>query len=156
MTHITYIFIFHLKVIVCQNVNLLHTYGHRPQKHPFVIWYLSNSSHGSQTYSNHMESQCLVDTINFIKTKNHFNHFLNIFAFFNTQWHTFCCHKYILESHNISWKNEFSLCYGLPYYAKILEKHVPILPWLNFKYGHPWKTIQCDNTFGPPIVCFHP
>jgi len=28
-----------------------------------------------------MESQCLIDTINFIKIKNHFNHFLNIFAF---------------------------------------------------------------------------
>jgi hypothetical protein len=23
-----------------------------------------------------MESQCLIDTINFVKTKNHFNHFL--------------------------------------------------------------------------------
>jgi hypothetical protein len=37
-THFTYLLIFHLKVIVCQNVNLPHTYGHNPQKHPFVIW----------------------------------------------------------------------------------------------------------------------
>jgi hypothetical protein len=37
MTHVTYLVIFHLKMIVCQNVNLSHTYGHRPQKHPFVI-----------------------------------------------------------------------------------------------------------------------
>ncbi len=27
MTHLTYLVIFHLKVIVCQNVNLTHTYG---------------------------------------------------------------------------------------------------------------------------------
>jgi hypothetical protein len=37
MTHLTYLVIFHFKVIVCQNVNLPHTYGHRPQKHTFVI-----------------------------------------------------------------------------------------------------------------------
>ncbi len=37
MKHLTYLVIFHLKVIVCQNVNLSHTYGHRPKKHPFVI-----------------------------------------------------------------------------------------------------------------------
>jgi hypothetical protein len=37
MTHLAYLVIFHLKMIVCQNVNLPHTYGHRPQKHPFVI-----------------------------------------------------------------------------------------------------------------------
>jgi hypothetical protein len=29
-----------------------------------------------------MESQCLINITNFIKTKNHFNHFLSIFAFF--------------------------------------------------------------------------
>jgi len=38
MSHLTYLVIFHLKVIVCQNVNLPHTYGHCPQKHPFVLW----------------------------------------------------------------------------------------------------------------------
>jgi hypothetical protein len=37
MTHLTYFVIFHLKVIVYQNVNLPHTYGHCPQKHLFVI-----------------------------------------------------------------------------------------------------------------------
>ncbi len=37
ISHLTYLIIFHLKVIVCQNVNLPHTYGHKPQKHPFVI-----------------------------------------------------------------------------------------------------------------------
>jgi hypothetical protein len=37
MTHLTYFVIFHLKVIVCQNVNLPHVYGYSPKKHPFVI-----------------------------------------------------------------------------------------------------------------------
>jgi hypothetical protein len=36
MTHLIHLVIFHLKMIVCQNVNLPHTYGHRPSKHPFV------------------------------------------------------------------------------------------------------------------------
>ncbi len=37
MTHLTDIVFFHLKMIVCQNVNLPHTYDQHPQKHPFVI-----------------------------------------------------------------------------------------------------------------------
>jgi hypothetical protein len=37
LIHFTYLVIFHLKVIVCQNVNLSHTYCHCPQKHPFLI-----------------------------------------------------------------------------------------------------------------------
>jgi hypothetical protein len=32
MAHLIYFVIFHLKVIVCQNINLPHTYGHCPQK----------------------------------------------------------------------------------------------------------------------------
>ncbi len=83
INHFTYLVIFHLKMIVCQNINLPHIYNYRPQKHAFVIWELLNSSHGSQTYSNHMESQCLINITNFIKTKNHFNHFKSIFALFN-------------------------------------------------------------------------
>jgi hypothetical protein len=37
MTQFTYLVIFDLKLIVCQNVNSPHTYGDHPQKHPFVI-----------------------------------------------------------------------------------------------------------------------
>jgi hypothetical protein len=37
MTHLKYLIIFHLKVIVCQNVNLPHTYGHCPQN--THLWY---------------------------------------------------------------------------------------------------------------------
>jgi hypothetical protein len=33
----TYFVIFHLNAIVCQNVNLLHTYGHHTKKNQFVI-----------------------------------------------------------------------------------------------------------------------
>ncbi len=133
-------------MIVCQYVNLSHTYGHCPQKQPLVIWYLSNSSKGSQTYSNHMELQFLIDTTNFIKTKNHFNHFLIYLHFLvHSDVHCFC-HKYTLELYNISWKKKIllqlnSLCYNPPYYANHLEKYPPILPWLKFKHGHPWKIV---------------
>ncbi len=50
------------------------------------------------------------------------------------------------------------LCYNLPYYAKKLEKYAPILPWLKFKHGHPWKTVQCDNIFAttPSLSVFSP
>jgi len=37
MTHLAYLIVSNLKVIVCQNVNLSHTYRHHPQKHPLVI-----------------------------------------------------------------------------------------------------------------------
>jgi hypothetical protein len=30
MAHLTYLVIFHLKIIVCQNINLPHTYGYYP------------------------------------------------------------------------------------------------------------------------------
>jgi hypothetical protein len=38
MAHLTHLAIFHLKMIVCQNVSLPHTYDRHPQKQPFVIW----------------------------------------------------------------------------------------------------------------------
>jgi hypothetical protein len=37
MPHLTYLVIFHLKVIICRNVNLQHIYDHRFEKHQFVI-----------------------------------------------------------------------------------------------------------------------
>jgi hypothetical protein len=40
-----------------------------------------NFSHYSQTYSNHIKSQCLVNITNFINIKNHFNHVLVYFHF---------------------------------------------------------------------------
>ncbi len=129
-------------MIVCQNVNLPHAYGHHPQKHPFVTWKLSNFSHGSQTYSNHMESQCLIDITKFIRTKNHFNHFFSIFSFLiHNDVHFFATnkvwnHTIYIEKMNFLC-NWIFLCYNLPYYAKKLEKYALILPWLKFKHGHP-------------------
>jgi len=37
MAHLAYLIIFHLKMIVCQNANLSHTYGHYPEK--IKLWY---------------------------------------------------------------------------------------------------------------------
>jgi hypothetical protein len=128
-----------------------------PQKHLFVIWWLLNFSHASQTYSNHMESQCFVDTTNFIKIKNHFNHFLTIFAFFDTSWHIYFWHKYSLTSHHIRFKNVVSLEFDLFGFwptiicKKTLWKSFIIMTWLKFKHGHgPLKTIECDNNFCTP------
>jgi len=123
-----------------------------PKKHPFVIWWLSNFSHGSQTYYNNMESQCWIDTTNFINTKNHFNHFWSIFAFFSTNIFLpqiyFGITQYKLKKWFFLWFN--FLWYNLPYYARIWKKYVLILPWLKFKHGHHCKIVQCDNIFGPP------
>jgi hypothetical protein len=108
-----------------------------------------------------MESQCLIDTTNFIKTKIISVIFWVYFHFLIHNDIHFFCHKYISKLHNIGWEKKKSLwlnslCYNLPYYAKSLEKYALVLPWLKFKHGHPSKTIQCDNIFGPPVVCFHP
>ncbi len=48
---------------------------------------------------------------------------------------------------NSLWLN--FLCYNLPHYSKKLKKCAPVLPWLKFKHGHPWKIVQCDNIFYP-------
>jgi len=34
-------------------------------------------------------------------------------------------------------------------------KYAEILPWQKFKQKRLWKTIQCDNIFDPPVMCFH-
>ncbi len=65
---------------------------------------LSKFSHGSQTYSNRMESQYLIDTKNFIKTKNHFNPFLNIFTIFSTLCCIYFWQKYTLTSRDMKYK----------------------------------------------------
>jgi hypothetical protein len=101
MTHFTYLVIFHLKLIICRNVNLPHTYGHRLKKYQFVIWKLWNSSHSSQIYSSHTKSECLVDIKNFITIKNHFNPFLSILHFLVHCDIYIFWHKYILTSHHM-------------------------------------------------------
>jgi hypothetical protein len=42
--------------------------------------------------------------------------------------------QYKLEKEKKNWLN--SLCYGLPYYAKLLENDAPKLSCLKFKHGH--------------------
>ncbi len=37
MVHLTYLDIFHLKMIICQNVNLPHSYGHCREKYQVVL-----------------------------------------------------------------------------------------------------------------------
>jgi len=109
----------------------------------------------------HMESQWLINTTNFIKIKNHFNHFFSEFSFFNTQWCTLFCHKYILEPHNINWKKEFYL--QLNY---VIIYHSMQKVWKNmFQYYHGWSSNmntpkkQYNVTTSPPLPplkCFHP
>jgi len=41
-----------------------------------------------------MEPQGLIDVTNFMKLKNHFNQFLNVFSFFNTFQCILFWHKY--------------------------------------------------------------
>jgi hypothetical protein len=66
MVHLRYLVVFHLKVIICYNVTLPHTYGCHLKK--FNLWdnNYQKKIHGSQNYFNHMDSQCLVNTTNFI------------------------------------------------------------------------------------------
>ncbi len=45
---------------------------------------LSKFSNGSQIWFKLCEMTCEITTINFMKAKNHLNHFWSIFAFFTT------------------------------------------------------------------------
>jgi len=86
-----------------------------------------------------MESKCLVDTTNFIKTKNHFNPFLSIFAFFSKVWCIFLTQKYTLTSHHIKEKCSFFgiwFLWVLTYHN--MQKHCenPSYQW------HGWSSIM--------------
>jgi hypothetical protein len=59
---------------------------------------------------------CEIYITNFIKVKNHFNHFWSIFSFFNTQLQVYFWYKYISIHHDIHSKQFFSFlfyCLGL-------------------------------------------
>jgi hypothetical protein len=56
-----------------------------------------------------MASQCLIDNTNYIKTKNHSNHFLIYLDFLICCGPYFFWHKYILTSHHIRLKFVISL-----------------------------------------------
>jgi hypothetical protein len=65
MAHLTYLIIFHLKMIVCQNVNLPHTYGHDPKT--THLWYDNYQIIHMTPKLIPMEWQCLGDATNFMK-----------------------------------------------------------------------------------------
>jgi len=159
MAHFTYLVIFHLKMIVCQML-IYHIFMVIASKN-IHLWY----NHYQTFYMahkfipNHMESQCLVNITNFIKNKNHFNHFLNIFAFL-VHCDFFFGHKYTITSHHMKLKSVIFLTFDfLGFWCIIICKNiVKILhnnDMVDIQTWEPWKTIECDNSFAPPIVCFH-
>jgi hypothetical protein len=64
MVHFIYLVIFHLKVIIYQNFNL--TYIVIALKNIHLCYDNHQTPHGSQTYSNRMESQYLISITNFL------------------------------------------------------------------------------------------
>jgi hypothetical protein len=154
MAHFTYLVIFHLKIIICQMLIY----------HILMVIALTNTHLWYNNYQtvhmahifipNHMESQCLVDITNFIKIKNDFNHFLNIFSFFNTLWRFFW-HKYTIKSLHMKFKNVISLtfhCFGFwsTIICKIIVKILHSIDMVDIQTWEPWKTIECDNSLAPP------
>jgi hypothetical protein len=100
-----------------------------------------------------MESKCLVDTTNFIKTKNHFNLFW-IYLHFSICCDLYFWHKYSWPSHHIKFKNVVSLEFDLfgfwpTIICKKIVKSFIIMTWLKFKHGS-LKTIQLWQQICPP------
>jgi hypothetical protein len=108
-------------VIIYENVNLPHIRGRTCKKNPFMTRKLSNFSNGSQIWFKLCEMICEITTINFMKAKNHFNHFWSIFAFFSTMCHAFFSCKYTPSHHNIK-QNDVSLFFWVMLYHNI-QKH---------------------------------
>jgi hypothetical protein len=143
MDRLIYLGIFHLKVIVCQNVNLSHTIIAPKNTHlwydkiEFLKWLINLF----QSYRITMFNRYY----NFMNIKNHFNHVLNIFSFLSMLWHINFWHKYTLTSHHIRLKSVVSLefnLFGILTYqnnAKILWNSFIIMTWLKFKHGAPKK-----------------
>jgi hypothetical protein len=106
-----------------------------------------------------MESQCLINITNFIKAKNHFNHFLSIFAFFHMLQWIFFWHKYTLTSHHIKKITVISLEFDLfRFWPTIICKKIMKILHNNDRVEvQTWDPPKkCDNNLGPLIMCFHP
>ncbi len=71
-----------MQVITYENVNLSHIHGQTRKTNPFMTRKLSNFSNGSQIWFKLCGMTCEITTINFMKAKNHFNHFWSIISFF--------------------------------------------------------------------------
>jgi hypothetical protein len=110
----------------CLIVNILiyHIFMLSVLKNPFMRWKLSNFSNGSQTWFKICGITCEIYITNFIKVKNHFNCFWNIFIFFNTQLNVLFSYKYISIHHDIHRKQlNYFLFYCLVMYYHNIQKH---------------------------------
>jgi hypothetical protein len=124
-----------------------------------MTWKLSNFSNGSEIWFKSCGMTCEITITNVMKVKNHFNHFWNIFAFFNTSWHVFFSCKHTPSHHNIKRKwcfSIFSRGYALPQYVKTLWKSFVVLMWFRLKSDHPKKQYNVTSQRGVTIVHFHP
>jgi hypothetical protein len=115
-----------------------------------MTWKLSNFSNGSQFWF----KLCEISIINFMKIRNHFNHFWNVFAFFNTLWHIFF-HANILQAIITYLKmiNCFSIGGGggvKNYHnmQKTLWKSFVILTWFRFLNDHREKQYNMITQMG--------
>ncbi len=82
------------------------------------------------------EITCEIDITNFIKVKNHFNCFWNIFSFFSTQLHGWFSYQYISIRHeNYSKKLIYSLFYFLGCLLP-LWKQIVLMTQFNLKSIH--------------------
>ncbi len=113
------------KWFFCENVNLPHTYDHDHKNNSFITWKLSNFSNGSQIWFKSCEMTCEIIIMNFMKVKNHFNHFWNIFVSFSTLWYVLFSYKYTAIHHNIK-RKWFIFCsilfFGVMLYHN-MQKH---------------------------------
>jgi hypothetical protein len=101
-----------------------------------------------------MESQCLVDIINFTKTKNHFNPWVYLHILIHCDVYVFGTNIYFnITSYEIKIYSFFGIWPTIicKYILKIFHNNdmVEVQTW------EPWKIVQCDNNLGPPIWCFH-
>ncbi len=144
MAHCTYLVIFHLKVIICENFNLPHIYGHHLKKKTIcdmiIIKLFTLLPNLFKSYGITMFHRCYKFPNLFksygitmfhrcykiLKDKKSFQSFLEYICFINTLWRIYFWHKYTLTSHHIkNFKCSF----------------------LAFDFFRFWPIIICKNIF---------
>jgi hypothetical protein len=106
-----------------------------------------------------MESQSLNIT-KFIKIKDYFNHFWNIYLF-NMLWHTFFYINIFFTSYenNVIYLTfDFFGFWFAIIWKKIKKSFDIIMIWLKFKPCTFTKqcNVLCDNNFDSLVICFYP
>jgi hypothetical protein len=106
-----------------------------------------------------MESQSLNIT-KFIKIKDYFNHFWNIYIF-NMLWHTFFYINIFFTSYenNVIYLTfDFFGFWFAIIWKKIKKSFDIIMIWLKFKPCTFTKqcNVLCDNNFDSLVICFYP